>query len=63
MMFPQAGASLSVSQDQLVRVHRALLLLKSHLKTFRRKYASGTYFIFDLLFLAGNQLYELKCHR
>merc|ERR1719402_1683340 len=35
----QAGASLSVSQDQLVRVHRALLLLKSHLETFRRKYA------------------------
>ena len=35
----QAGASLSVIQDQLVRVHRALLLLKSHLETFRRKYA------------------------
>ena len=39
MMFPQAGASLSVSQDQLVRVHRALHLLNSHLETFRRKYA------------------------
>ena len=36
----EAGANLSGdNEEQLVRIHRALLLLKSHLETFRKKYA------------------------
>ena len=36
----EAGSSLTGdNEEQLVRIHRALLLLKSHLETFRKKYA------------------------
>ena len=41
--------------DNLVTCHRALLLLKSHLETFRRKYA----FQFRRLAIEGN---PVSCH-
>merc|ERR1719500_2288572 len=46
----QAGSSDTCTADNLVTCHRALLLLKSHLETFRKKYA----FQFRRLAIEGN---------